>query len=72
VSTSDVKAKFDWRWVVGPAVMVLGYFVVEIFNVRDGSSFSRDSWQRIPGVGRCHCGTITWKGFCGALGGANR
>jgi len=57
VSTSDVKAKFDWRWVVGPAVMVLGYFVV-------GNAFQ--------GLVGAIVGPLLGKAFVGALGGANR
>lgn len=72
VSTSDAKAKFDWRWVVGPAVMILGYFVVEIFMYGTPAALAEIPGNAFQGLVGAILGPLLGKAFVGALGGANR
>jgi len=67
-----VKAKFDWRWVVGPAVMVLGYFVVEIFMYGTAAALAEIPGNAFQGLVGAIVGPLLGKAFVGALGGANR
>jgi uncharacterized membrane protein len=72
VSTSDAKAKFDWRWIVGPALMVLGYFVVEIFMYGTAAALAEIPGNAFQGLVGAVVGPLLGKAFVGALGGANR
>ncbi|WP_018963309.1 ECF transporter S component [Coprothermobacter platensis] len=71
-STSNVKAKFDWRWVAAPALMVVGYYVVEIFMYGNAAALAEIPGNVVQGVVGAVLGPLLGKALAGSLGGMQR
>ncbi|NPV88903.1 ECF transporter S component [Coprothermobacteraceae bacterium] len=69
VSQSDVKAKFHWSWIVGPVLMVAGYFLVEVFMYGWAAAVAELPGNGMQALSAIIVGPILGKALSAALEG---